>query len=163
LNFRAVLLTGVSLFACAVAAKADCNRPELKNQSHNDETIQRLERAWSVAYVSGDTEFEACLLAADFMEIRSDGNIHKLADELALAAKNKGQTPKPVSNIPITVHLHGDVAVAYGVSSTTKVVDGKPYKSYFADYYVWKDGAWHVFFAEQTSFKVADEATTPSN
>ena len=39
-----------------------------------------------------------------------------------------------------------DVAVAYGLSSE-RMIDGKPYKSYFADYYVWKDGQWRVYFA----------------
>jgi hypothetical protein len=47
--------------------------------------------------------------------------------------------------------MHGGVAVAYGISSE-KVIDGKAHRSYFADYYVWKNRAWHVYFAQQTSF-----------
>jgi hypothetical protein len=51
---------------------------------------------------------------------------------------------------PLTIHIHGDVAVAYGISSE-KLIDGKLHRSYFADYYVWKNGVWHVYFAQQTS------------
>jgi hypothetical protein len=135
----------------------------MKNERHDIETVQRLERAWSAAHGIGDTEYEACLLTEDFMEIRSDGKINRLENELALAATHKGQAPKPPSGTPVMVHMHGDVAVAYGVSSSAQMVDGKPYKSYFADYYVWKDGIWRVFFAEQTTFQVIPEVTSPSN
>jgi hypothetical protein len=161
MNLRAaVMLAVVAPFACTAAAKADCDRPILKNQTHDVETIQRLERAWSTAFGTGDTEYEACLLTPDFMEIRGDGKINRLEDELALAGKHKGETPAASSSPPSPVHMHGDVAVAYGVSSSAKMVDGKPYKRYYADYYVWKDGAWHVFFAQQTSFPVPAEAKT---
>jgi hypothetical protein len=44
-------------------------------------------------------------------------------------------------------------AACYGISSE-KLIDGKPHRSYFADYYVWKNGIWHVYFAQQTSFAV---------
>jgi len=163
-KLRAVaMLAGVSLFTCAAAAWADCDRPAFKNQSHDIETIQRLERAWSTAFGTGDTEYEACLLTEDFVEIRADGKINKLADELAQAAKHKGETPAASTTPPSPVHMHGDVAVAYGLSTTARMVDGKPYKRYYADYYVWKDGAWHVFFAQQTSFPVPAEVATPAN
>jgi Domain of unknown function (DUF4440) len=153
----AAILAVATLFACSAAARADCDRPALKNQTHDVETVQRLERGWSTAFGTGDTEYEACLLTQDFMEIRSDGKINKLEDELALAARHKGETPAASSSPLSPVHMHGDVAVAYGISSSARMVDGKPYKRYYADYYVWKDGAWHVFFAQQTSFPVMVE------
>jgi hypothetical protein len=138
-----------------VGAMADCARSALADQKKDVETIQKLEKAWSMAFLTGDTEFEACLLTADFMEIRSNGQIHHLDDELAMAGKNKG---KVVTNPDIpasTIHIHGDVAVAYGVSPE-RVVDGNKQRSYFADYYVWENGGWHAYFGQQTVFR-----TTP--
>ena len=132
---------------------ADCIRPALAHQRRDAATIQKLEMAWTAAFLTGDTEFEACLLTSDFAEIRSDGTINHLVDELALAGKNKGKAATTPDLPPITIHLHGNVAVAYGISSQ-KMIDGKPYKSYYADYYVWKSGAWHAYFAQQTSFPV---------
>ena len=149
-------LVCVLLIALASEARADCARPELAHQKQDAVTIQSLENSWSRAFLSGDTAFEACLLAADFLEIRSDGKINHLADELALAAKHKGQNSKMADLPAPTVHLHGDVAVAYGVSPV-KMIEGKPHQSYFADYYVWKDGSWHVYFAQQTLFAVPAE------
>jgi hypothetical protein len=141
-------------FVACAGANAECANPELAHQNKDAETIQRLERAWSTAFLHGDTEFEACLLTEDFMEIRSDGKINHLSDELVLAAKHKGNTAADNPSIPpSTVHVHGDAAVAYGLSPE-RLVDGKPYRSYFADYYLWKDGHWHVYFSQQTSFAV---------
>lgn len=145
-----ILALGVSL---AGVAHASCDYPVLAQEKKDQATIRQLEHAWSMAYLTGDTNFEACLLAADFSEIRSNGALNRLNDELALAAKNKGK-PTPTMDLPPgTIHMHGDVAVAYGVSPV-KIVDGKPHKSYYADYYVWENGAWRVFFAQQTTFAV---------
>jgi hypothetical protein len=145
------VLFAISLLVFAVDARANCTRPVLAHQRRDAATIQKLESAWSLGYLNGDAEFESCLLTQDFTEIMSDGSINHLSEELALAEKNKGKAVTDPNMPSITVHMHGDVAVAYGISSE-KVIDGKPHRSYFADYYVWKKGAWHVYFAQQTSF-----------
>jgi hypothetical protein len=142
-------LTGILVFAAT--ANADCARPVLVHEAQDTATIQRLETAWSLAYLTGDTEFEACLLTPDFTEIMSNGRIDHLGEELALAEKNKGKEVTNPALPATTVHIHGNVAVAYGISSK-KMIDGKPYQSWFADYYIWTNGGWHVYFAQQTSF-----------
>jgi hypothetical protein len=145
------LLFCVVVVAAAVGAEGQCARPALADQKKDTATIQKLEKAWSMAFLSGDTEFEACLLAADFMEIGSSGQIYHLDDELAMAGKNKGKAVPNMDLPASTVHIHGDVAVAYGVSPE-KIVDGKKQRSYFADYYVWENGGWRAYFAQQTVF-----------
>lgn len=151
MHFRAFLLVlGVSLTG---VAQASCDYPLLAQEKKDEATIRQLEHAWSVAYLTGDTNFETCLLSPDFTEIRSNGNLNRLNDELALAAKNKGKPTPTIDFPPGTIHMHGDVAVAYGVSPV-KTVDGKPHKSYYADYYVWEDGSWRVYFGQQTTFAV---------
>src|SRR3954464_6522902 len=127
------LFVCIVLISLASDASADCSRPELAHQQRDAETVRRLESAWTHAFLTGDTEFEACLLAAAFTEIMRDGSISHLSDELAKAAKNKGKTMPNIALPAINIHLHDDVAVACGISSD-KVVDGKHQKSYFADY-----------------------------
>lgn len=152
MTFRATqLLLLICLVIFAADARAGCTRPAMAHQRRDAATIQRLEGAWNLAYLSGDTEFEACLLTPDFTEIMSNGKINHLSDELALADKNKGKAATSPNVPSITVLIHGNVAVAYGISSE-KDVDGKPHKSYYADYYVWNNRAWRVYFAQQTSF-----------
>jgi hypothetical protein len=132
-------------------ARADGARPTLAHQRRDAATIQRLESAWSLAYLTGDAELESCLLTPDFTEIMSNGSINHLSEELALAEKNKGEKVADPDMSSITGHIRGDVAVAYGISSE-RLIDGKPHRSYFADYSLWKNGAWHAYFAQQTSF-----------
>jgi hypothetical protein len=153
MTLRGIVLFSSALFLASSLVNAECTDPVLKDQKKDAETIQSLEKAWSTAFSHGDTAFETCLLTPDFMEIRSNGKINHLSDELALAAKHKGDVvPASDPSIPPSnVHIYGDVAVAYGLSPE-RMIDGKPYRSYFADYYVWKDGQWRVYFAQQTLF-----------
>jgi len=154
MTFRTMqLLFFICVIIFAADARAECDRPALAHQRRDAATIQRLESAWTLAYVSGDAEFEACLLTSDFTEIMSNGSINHLGEELGLADKNKGKAVTAPKMPTITIHIHGDVAVAYGISSE-KLIDGKVHRSYFADYYFWKNGVWHVYFAQQTSFAV---------
>lgn len=146
----------LALFAAfaAPAAKAQtaCNSPALANQRADAATIQRLEKAWTAAYLKGDLEFERCLLTADFTEIMRTGEVKVLADELDFARKNIGKS-LPIPDVPEgTVFIHGSVAVAYGVSSST-AADGSVRKTRYADYYVWERGSWHAFFAQQTAVR----------
>ena len=79
-----------------------------------------------------------------------------LQDELDLAAKNQGKN-LPIPNLPKTnVLLHGNVAVAYGISSSTS--NGKSKTTRFADSYLWEHGTWHVFFAQQTRMENVPDA-----
>jgi len=144
----------ICLMVFVADARADCDRSALAHQRRDAATIQRLESAWTVAFLSGDAEFEACLLTPDFAEIMSNGSINHLSEEMGLAEKNKGRAVTAPAMPTITILIHGDVAVAYYEISSEKLIDGKPHRSYFADYYVWKNRLWHVYFAQQTSFAV---------
>lgn len=58
----------------------------------------------------GDTNFESCLLTADFTSISRKGKVRVLADELAVAAKNKGKNLPIPSFAKITVLMHGNLS-----------------------------------------------------
>lgn len=126
-----------------------CDLPPLMHERHDEATLERLETAWSIAYLHGDTTLERCLLTPDFTEITRAGQLKVLADELAAAAKN---TDKNVA-IPVlptsTILIHGNVAVAYATSRSTGS-DGRSRATRNADYYVWENGSWRAFFSQQT-------------
>jgi hypothetical protein len=145
---RANLLAILILAPLFAQTKSGCGLPQLQNQHQNAATIQHLEDEWTLAFLRGDTRYERCLLIPEFTEILASGDIKFLADELALAEKNRGKN-LPMPELPKAhVLLHGNVAVAYG-ESTSKGPDGKP-NTRFADSYLWQNGEWHVFFAQQT-------------
>lgn len=135
------------LFIPCAHGKGTCQFQPLRHQQRDKATIERLEQAWSIAYLHGDTPLERCILAPDFTEILRTGEVKGLADEMGLATKNKGKNvaipdlPKP------TILIHGNVAVAYGTSGPA----GRRMK--YADYYVWENGSWHAFFAQQTQLE----------
>src|SRR5580658_1018957 len=109
----ALLLLG---FPVALRASGPCERPEFMNEHKDVATLQRLETAWSIAYLKGDTEFELCLLAPDSTEIMGSGDVAALKDELGFAEANQG-TNLAIPDLPkSTILLHGNAAVAYGTS-----------------------------------------------
>jgi hypothetical protein len=105
------LLLAVFASVLTAGAQANCDRPVLIHQGRDAATIQKLESAWERAYLTGDTEFEVCLLAPDFAEIMADGRVNHLSDELALVEKNIGKPLTAPHVSSITVRRHGNVAV----------------------------------------------------
>jgi hypothetical protein len=134
----------------AQTTATNCNFSQLKNQQDDAATVQRLEIAWTEAYLRADTGFMSCLLAPDFTEIMRSGEVKTLSDELAMAEKNRGKDLK-MSVLPrIQVLLHENVAIAYG-NTIVKRPNGKKEIRWYSDSYLWKDGQWHAFFAQQTA------------
>ena len=142
-SWRVAIVAAVEFFSSSVHASNACRYPVLLHESRDVATIQSLELEWTRAYLRGDTDFEACLLTPDFTEIMRNGDIKDLSAELALAAKNKAK-PLALGELPSgQVLLHGNVAVAYGRSTGARAMR-------YADYYVWENGHWRVYFAQQT-------------
>ena len=132
-----------------VAAVGSCALPPLMHQREDVATVERLETAWSVAFLQGDVLLERCLLTPDFAEILRGGETKYLADELGFAEANRGQH-RPIPDFPKpVVLLHGDAAVAYGTSQSVSA-NGTPRITRYADFYLWEAGRWHAFFAQQT-------------
>lgn len=149
-RFVAALLCLACLLPGTSWAQDACRQAALKDEHKDAATLQALERAWSVAFLQGDTDFERCLLTPDFTEITRVGSVKGLADELALAAQNRGKDLPPPRPLQIPVMIHGDVAVAYVAVPHNK--DGKSFTVYNADYYIWEGGAWRAYFSQQTAF-----------
>jgi hypothetical protein len=155
MGLRTKAVLGLAVFLPLIAppagAKGTCELQPLMHQRKDAATVEHLEDAWSVAYLQGDTEFEGCLLTPYFMEILRTGEVKTLKDELGFAARNKGKN-LAIPQLPkSTVMLHNDVAVAFGISRSAG--DGKTQATRYADYYVWENGMWHAFFAQQTPIK----------
>ena len=140
------LISLLPFMAVHAQASETCNRESLMHQRRDEATIQRLEASWNEAIAQGDSGFERCLLTADFREILTSGELKTLTDELGFTARNKGQNRLPPQLPPITVLIHANVAVAYAAWVPTG--DGKPDET--ADYFVWENGFWRVFFSQTT-------------
>lgn len=143
------MLSLLSLSTPLLRADDSCKLPDLAHQKRDAATVLRLDEAWTRAYLHGDTTFMACLLLPDYAEIMRSGALKFRPDELQMAAKNKGKN-LAVPELPkTTVLLHDNVAVAYGETFSSGS-DDKPKGRRFADFYVWENGEWRVFFSQQT-------------
>jgi hypothetical protein len=139
----------LSLSSIPLFAEGGCAAPELADQHHDAETVQKLETAFTDAFLKGDTDFEKCLLLPNYAEVSRSGKWRDLSDELAGTARNQGKNLSVPVMPKVDVLMHGDVAIAHGLFSFT-TPDGKSMSTRFSDVYVWKDNAWHVLFSQQT-------------
>jgi hypothetical protein len=141
------LMSLLSFVPSQARAKGTCDLQPLMHQQKDEATIQHLEASWNMAISKGDTDFEGCVLASDFMEILSTGELKTRTDELGFTAKNIGQN-RPMPEMPkITVLIHGNVAVAY---ATWKPASANRKPDQTTDYFIWENGVWHVFFSQST-------------
>jgi Domain of unknown function (DUF4440) len=137
----------LALISASAQAQSGCDLPSLLHQQQDEATIQHLEASWNRAISQGDADFERCLLSTDFKEILPTGELKTLADQLGSTAKNKGQN-RPIPHLPpVTVSIHGNVAVAY---ATWKMAGANQTSDKIVDYLIWEDGSWHVFFSQIT-------------
>jgi hypothetical protein len=147
---RSIVIGLISLLpfiAAHAQTKDPCEAQSPPHQQKDEATIQKIETSWNLAIARGDSSFERCLLTVDFMEILSKGEVKALTDELGLTYKNKGKN-RPIPDLPpITVLIHGNVAVAY---ATWVPSDANKKPDQTADFFVWENGSWHVFFSQST-------------
>jgi hypothetical protein len=146
---RSILIGLISLvpFIAHAQTKDQCEQQLPPHQQKDEATIQHIETSWNLAISRGDSSFERCLLTADFMEILNKGELKTLTDELGFTDKNKDKDRPPPNMPPITVLMHGNVAVAYATWVPTDL-QKKPDQT--TDFFIWEGGAWHVFFSQST-------------
>jgi hypothetical protein len=138
-----------SLCASPLLAEGGCSAPEVADQKQDAATVQRLENAFTAAFLRGDTDFEKCLLLLNYSEVSRSGKWRELSSELEGRARNCCKNLSVAEMPKVDVLMHGDVAVAHGLFTFT-TPDGKSQSTRFSDVYVWKDDTWHVLYPQQT-------------
>jgi hypothetical protein len=141
------LISLLPFIAAHAQTKDQCEQQLPPHQQKDEATIQQIETSWNLAITRGDSSFERCLLTADFQQILNKGELRALTDELAMTDKNKGKNRPPLHMPPLTVLMHGNVAVAY---ATWVPTDPTKKSDQTADLFVWENGAWHVLFSQST-------------
>ncbi|HEY2464534.1 MAG TPA: hypothetical protein VGI32_10775 [Steroidobacteraceae bacterium] len=146
-NIALGVICCLPIIAAHAQSNGSCEAQLPPHQQKDEATIQKIETSWNLAIARGDSRFERCLLTGDFVEILNKGEVKTLTDELGFTEKNQGKN-RPIPTIPpMTVLIHGNVGVAYAIWVPTDT-NKKPDKT--ADYFIWENGAWHVFFSQST-------------
>src|SRR6266436_454104 len=102
-----------------------------------------LEKAWNQAYKLGDTKALGTLLDDSLVLIEDDGSL-KTKSEFLTSVKSTTANEEQVAPESMTVHVHGQTAVAVGVFSAKGSRNGKPYvrRERFVDTWILKNGNW---------------------
>ena len=102
-----------------------------------------LEKAWNQAYKMGDTKALGSLLDDSLVLIEDDGSLKTKAEFLA-SVKSTTANEEQVAPESMTVHVHGQTAIAVGVFAAKGSRNGKPYvrRERFVDTWIMKNGNW---------------------
>jgi ketosteroid isomerase-like protein len=102
-----------------------------------------LEKAWNQAYKLGDTKALGTLLDDSLVLVEDDGSVKTKAQFLA-SVKAADANEEQVAPESMTVHVHGQTAIAVGVFAAKGSRGGKPYVRHerFVDTWILKNGNW---------------------
>lgn len=114
-----------------------------------------LEKAWNQAYKFGDTKALSALLDDSLVLIEDDGSLKTKAQFLA-SVKSTTANEEQVAPESLTVHVHGQTAIAVGVLAAKGTKGGKPYvrRERFVDTWILKDGNWVCVATNATPIRV---------
>ena len=121
--------------------------PALFAQTDSEEAVKTkvmaLEKAWNQAYKAGDTKALSALLDDAVVLIEDDGAL-KTKSQFLASVKSTSANEEQVAPESLSVHVHGQTAIAVGVFAAKGTRGGKPYvrRERFVDTWIRKNGNW---------------------
>lgn len=131
------------LLLCQLAGAVACP----KDQARDEAALIKIEQTWARALEQHDADALACVLADEFEDAGTDG---QLTDRRATLAK--AATPRAVHHelSDLHAHVYGDFAYIQGlaaaIDSQTKTVT----RVRFTDIYVFRDGRWQCVAGQES-------------
>jgi hypothetical protein len=147
-----VLVLGVSPGAASAAKLAP---PGANERDKSEAGVRATEDHWQLAEETGDTDFLAGMLAAEYRSVNPDGSVHAKEAIIAGAAKNRGSDEaKRKTEAYLEAHpsgtrvtMHGDVAVVSFFDPA--LGPDKGIRS--SDIFQYVDGAWHAEYSQHSN------------
>jgi ketosteroid isomerase-like protein len=121
--------------------------PALFAQADSEEAaktkVMALEKAWNQAYKAGDAKALGALLDDAVVLVEDDGSLKPKSQFLA-TVKSTTANEEQVAPESLSVHIHGQTAIATGVFAARGSRGGKPYvrRERFVDTWILKKGNW---------------------
>lgn len=133
-----------SLAVCPLAYGAGCP----KGQKKDEATLVQMEKTWAGVVEQHDLAGLACILAVEFEEAESTGQLMNRAQMLS-TADSYGTVHYELSELH--AHIYGDVGYVRGVG-VAKRDDQPPVKTRFTDIFVYRDGRWQCVAGQESRF-----------
>jgi ketosteroid isomerase-like protein len=133
------------LLLCSMAHATTCPKGQPRDQA----ALVQIEHEWLRAAEQHDMAALGCILADEFEEADSTGELIDRAAMLASAAKpSNGHTELS----DLHAHVYGNFAYVRGLG-VTKGDNGKPpAKNRFTDIFVYRDGRWQCVAGHESRF-----------
>jgi hypothetical protein len=122
----------------------------------NEAGVMALENHWSIAELSGDTDWLQQMLLPEYRSVNTDGSAHSKEAIVAGAAKRKG-TDTTKAQLEFATyrkeHPYGSAVVIHDNTAVISFYDPtlgpqKGVKS--SDIFVYLDGCWHALYSQHT-------------
>jgi hypothetical protein len=145
----------VKLSACFLAALLSCS-PLLADdcarfatgQKADAESVRQVERQWSKAFLSGDTDFLECLLEPDYESVWFTGEVRSRQTIIDKASAHRAN-PIPVPETPAPIiQVHGNTAISRSDQDVLDPVSKQSKRVRFLDVFAFYEGRWHVLFTQ---------------
>lgn len=141
-DVRNIVLLAVVLFASLAGAS-----PCPTNQSKDPSVLADIEHTWADALDHQNPAPLECILATEFQDINTSGQIRDRAQTLAAAPKRMAGTDRLSDLDP---HVQGDIGYIRGVATLVDPSGKTVAQVRFTDLYLYRDGRWQCVAGQET-------------
>ena len=136
----------VSCAMAAVAAGVPAAQPSTSVESDRAQIVA-LEQRWLNAIRNGDRHSLETILADDFIDINTNGQMRDRTEAISRAAAPPGSMQTITQ---LRVRVHGDTAIANGINTVHSQAQGWTVEVAFTDVFVRERGTWRAASAQET-------------
>ena len=101
--------------------------------------LVQLEQSWAKALERKDSDVVSCILADEFQDIDTYGQVHSRSESLAGIAQRR---PGANQLSDLQPHVHGDLGYVRGLNTVSDPEGKTLARVRFTDIFVYRDGRW---------------------
>jgi hypothetical protein len=159
-QMRKFQILGLALFALLSTSAYGPATPA-GDEKVDADSIMKVEREWTKAFVTGDTDYLDQLLEPDYESVNYKGEVRSRQRIMDFARGHRDHPlPVPEFHAP-TVRIHGNAAIAIFDSQVEDTAAKQNRMVRFVDTFVFYDGRWHVLYTEDVALAEKSPGTTP--
>jgi hypothetical protein len=134
-NSKVKYILWVTLLSCPFACGGSCPTRQAKDES----ALVQVEQSWAERLERQDADAVGCILADEFQDIDTEGQLHDRAESLAHIAHRR---PGRNQLSEIRPHVHGEFGYVRGLNTIVDAEGNIRAKVRFTDIFAYRDGRW---------------------
>jgi ketosteroid isomerase-like protein len=134
-NSKVKNILWVALLICPFAYGGSCPTGQAKDEG----ALVQVEQSWAEALERQDADAVGCILADEFQNIDTEGQLHDRAESLAHIAHRR---PGRNQLSELRPHVYGEFGYVRGLNTVVDVEGKIRAKVRFTDIFAYRDGRW---------------------